>query len=208
MVQRRSSFEGKRQNLRRPDPPGSQILGFRLDDVDHNIVRRYHPKFLVMGGEHIVYEVPSHPNIVLKVVSESIRRSINWNLKRGNVADDFSEDLSILIQDYLQRESKRYEQLKEYFGRENVVNQKKFFVKLPVTEEILDTLYRHKPPTLTKEAWGITTVQKRAEGVYDDNRMTLVSGYAERRDVEERVYNMVTEHLVFGKNPDVKIQKR
>jgi hypothetical protein len=39
---------------------------FNLEGIDHELIVKYEPKFLARGGEHIVYDIAGHPDIVVK----------------------------------------------------------------------------------------------------------------------------------------------
>jgi hypothetical protein len=44
----------------------SEINRYDILPEDHELVLRYKPKFLARGGEHLVYLVDGHPDIVIK----------------------------------------------------------------------------------------------------------------------------------------------
>src|SRR3989344_773478 len=54
-----------------------QKANYEIDQVEHDLVSRYQPKFLAKGGEHIVYEVPEHPDIVVKVSTGPLKKVID-----------------------------------------------------------------------------------------------------------------------------------
>ena len=179
---------------------------YELGDIEHEIVSKYQPKFLAKGGEHIVYEIPEHPDIVVKARTASVKRVLDWNVEHGQPLDSLPAEIEPRAREYLKEEAGRYQQLKKYFGSDHVPSQKEFLVKVPITESILREIYDGEPPATTNEVWSIVMVQKRVAGLTDPNRLAVVAGYAEQGDVVPEIYNQATDHLIFGENPDQKIE--
>jgi hypothetical protein len=180
---------------------------YELDQIEHDFVSRYKPKFLAKGGEHIVYEIPEHPDIVVKVSTAPLKRILEWNAQHGLPIDSLPAELELRARDYLKAETARYQLIKNHFGFDHVPNQKEFLVKVPITQEILNSLYDGNPPATTGEVWSVVMVQKQVEALNDTERLTLVAGYAENEEVPENVYNQATEHFVFGKNTEEAIDR-
>lgn len=185
--------------------PKNEIYG--LSNLDHKLILKYKPQFLAVGGEHVVYNIPEHPNIVLKVSILSVKINIDWNANHGRPIDFLSSEIETRYQEYLKNQNERYLQMKKYFGSNHVLGQKKFMIRVPITENILNTLYDGNPPIIGNEVWGIVTVQKKAEGISDPSRHTLIAGYSEREDIQPEVYNEVTDNLVLGRNLGQRISK-
>lgn len=180
---------------------------YELTAVEHELVSKYQPKFLAKGGEHIIYDIPDHPDIVVKVRTASIKKVLEWNVEHGQPLDSLPAEIEPRAREYLKEEAGRYQQLKKYFGAEHVPSQKEFLVKIPITEDILKALYDGNPPTTTNEVWSVVMVQKRVEALSDPERLAIVAGYAENDEVSEDLYRQATEHFVLGKNPEEKIEK-
>ncbi len=183
-----------------PDEPE---VNYELDPALHELTSRYRPKYLAKGGEHIVYDIPEHPEVVVKVNASSLKRAITWNIEHDESADSLPRELELGMRQSLSDQSERQQTLKVYFGSEHVPSQKGFLLKVPVTEDILRALYREAPPAMTTEAWSFVTIQKRVEALADPERLTLVCGYAEfNKETDQDLYRKVTEHYVFGKDPE------
>lgn len=180
---------------------------YELGDIEHELVSKYQPKFLAKGGEHIIYDLPEHPDIVVKVRTASIKKVLEWNVEHGQPLDSLPAEIEPRAREYLKEEAERYQQLKKYFGSEHVPSQKEFLVKVPITENILREIYEGEPPATTNEVWSIVMVQKRVEALSDPNRLAIVAGYAEQGEVPEDIYKQATEHFIFSQNPDQKIEK-
>ncbi len=178
--------EMPRESLPEQKPDSNEVFQeinkdeFELQGIENELVKKYQPKFLDEGGEHIVYEIPDHPDIVVKVATESLKRIIDWNVDHGHPMDFFSSELKSSANEDLRKDVERYQQLKKYFGSDHVLNQRKFLVKIPVTEGILNRLYDGKTPVTGNEAWGTVMVQKRAEELNNPEHLIITTGYSEQ----------------------------
>lgn len=169
--------------------------------ADHSMVKKYEPKFLARGGEHIVYEIPGRPNVVVKVEASSMKRIQRYNEVLKQPLDAMQPEMLAPVQDYLEGHRKRYARLTEHFGKEHVLGQKEFLLKVPVTPDILNELYGGQPPKgaeETKESWAMVRVQKRAPEFNDPVRKTVVSGYAETGTPDPDTYARATRALAEG----------
>ncbi len=184
-----------------------QKANYEIDQVKHDLASRYQPKFLAKGGEHIVYEVPEHPDIVVKVSTRLLKKVIDWNVEHGQPIDSLPTEFRSLAREYLKREAARYQLLKKYFGAGHVPSQKESLIEVPITQEILNALYENNPPATTNKAWSIVMVQKRVAALNDPERLAIVAGYAENEEVSRDLYDQITEHFIFGKNSEEKIDK-
>jgi len=180
---------------------------FTLDAVEHDLVTRYQPKFIAKGGEHIVYDIPEHQGVVVKVATEALRGILEWNMTHGLPADSLEEEVKSAVQDFLKREGVYHQQLKQYFGAEHVPGQKEALIKIPVTQDILKVVCREGVIPEINEAWSVITIQKRVEAMNDPHRFSLVTGYAEKEGVRADVYKKITDRLVFEQGTEEKLDK-
>jgi hypothetical protein len=195
------SFEGpKIQPQRMPQPE------YELSDVEHELTAKYQPKFLAKGGEHIIYEIPEHPNVVVKVRTASLKKMLEWNVEHGQPLDSLPAEIEPRAREYLKEEAERYQQLKKYFGPDHVPSQREFLIKVPITEKILGELYDGNPPATTNEVWSIVMVQKRVDALSDPDRLAIVAGYAEHGEVPEDLYKQATDHLIFSQSSDQEME--
>ncbi len=153
---------------------------FTLDGVDHELVKKYQPKFLAKGGGQMVYEVPGHPNVVAKVATESLKKIIAWNLDHNEALDSLPEEIEELAKLFLEKEVRRHQQLKKYFGSIHVPNQKQYLIQVPVTPEILNKIYDNNPPVGVEKSWSVMTIQKHVDELANPSKLALVGGYAEK----------------------------
>ena len=84
-------FEGGLpQNVRKNDVSAGQVDLLQPDKLDHELVHKFQPKFLAVGGEHAVYEFPDHPGLIGKVDYMSFVHTIDWNIAHNLPADSSS----------------------------------------------------------------------------------------------------------------------
>ena len=63
-----------------PEQSPQENFGYVLKDVAHALVSKHNPQYLRRGSEHVVYEVPAHPEIVVKASMESIKVTLQDNM--------------------------------------------------------------------------------------------------------------------------------
>lgn len=174
--------------------------------IDHPIVQKYQPKFLARGGEHVIYDIPGHPDIVVKVETETMRKIQSNNVEKGLPLGGMDPELLPHVTEFMQTYKERQRMLVEHFGREHTLSVRQALMKVPVTEQLLTALHDGVPPVGTgdiKEAWAIVRVQKRAQECVDPTHVTVMSGYAENRHTDPDAYKHVTDALVEC-DPDAK----
>lgn len=177
-----------------------------LNAADNKLVKKYRPKFLAKGGEHIIYEIPGHPESVVKVETWSLKKIQEENVRRGLPPDAMDPEMLLKTQEYLDLQRGRHKKLTEHFGREHVLPLKQYLLKVPVTEKFVRQAhqgYAPKDAEQVKEAWAVVRVQKRAPEFEDPEHMSITAGYAESkvmggdREIMKQ-YERVRAALVLG----------
>jgi hypothetical protein len=181
-------------------PNKSERISF--DDSQHDLVLKYNPRFIGRGGDNIVFEIPSHPEIVAKGSTHSIRLNIDTALQNNLDPQNLSPISENFFREYIKKDAKRFSVMKAYFGPENVANQKKFLVRVPINNEILNQLYEDNPPVQINETWSVVTFQRLVEEFGIRDRLSLVSGYSEMQEVSNELYKEITDRLIFGVESD------
>ncbi len=175
---------------------------FSLEDIEHEAGIHYRPKFLARGGEHVVYEIPEHPNVVVKADPRIARQGIKWNLSQHRPANELGPELSRTAQEYLSRERARFLALREYFGKDHVPNQRKYIAKVPVTPTILQDMLGDDHGVNIPDLFAVISIQKKVDGLQDRHE-TLVSGYAEDHAVSANSYDKAYRSLVLDNGEDI-----
>ena len=82
-----------------------QKIDYELHSIEHELVSKYQPKFLAKGGEHIVYKIPGHPELVVKASTRSLKKIIEWNLEHGQPVDSLPSKLEQHAREYLKQQT-------------------------------------------------------------------------------------------------------
>src|SRR3989344_672074 len=196
-------FEGGLpRNVRKNDVSADQVELLQPDKLNHELVHKFRPKFLAVGGEHAVYEFPEHPGLIAKVDYVSFRYTIDWNIAHNLPADAWSEELKEEQDKWNAGRSGYLREVKEYFGAEHVLPQKWFTIKVPLPDGLLPLIYERnnqKPPANPKEAWATVSIQRRAESLSDPESEPFVARANSSQINPENMQNFkdVTNHLIF-----------
>lgn len=148
--------------------------------TNHEAVTKYEPKFLAKGGDHLVYEVVGHPNSVIKASTFTMRDILTHNAESSAPLDSLPEEM----EDWVGRKSSpemetaaknaQIQELRKSFGNEHTLAEKRFLMKVPVTEELLDQIFaediymkRAVPAGAEnlKEVWTSVVVQERSDEI-------------------------------------------
>lgn len=170
-----------------------------LEAADHDMVRRYKPQFLARGGEHIVYELPDRPNVVVKVDARVMQMVQEWNAEHDLPLDAMDPAILPYAERYLRIHRERQLRLSEYFGFNNVPRIHQTLAKVPVTRQIIAEVHHGNPPKgsdAVGEAWAIVRVQRKLPELASAERKTVVSGYAEYGTPDPDAYARVTAGLL------------
>ena len=185
-----------------PEKVEGQPPVYEVKEIDSPILEHYQPQYLAKGGEHIVYKVPNHPEVVVKVIVETVKKIFKYNIENKLPADSLSSGLKSISQEYIKKEANRFKQLENYFGKDHVLQQRKQLSRLPVNERILMQLFKSHPPANIKEVYGVTMVQTMAPEASDERRIEITSGYWEKSDVDADIYREITNPLLIGQDID------
>ncbi|MCR4256742.1 MAG: hypothetical protein NUW08_03490, partial [Candidatus Uhrbacteria bacterium] len=168
--------------------------------------------------------IPGRPDIVVKGSKFGLHESLAYDPDSPKVESVEDSILLMDLQDDLKIEAATRRKLFEYFGREHVPPQKKFIMKVPVNEDILNEVGRYGPIEKdVDEAWTIVTVQRKQElpkGNYVSasigNLEPNILHYRKLENDEYRLYKdekymkeyeRVSDALVRGKDDDVTVEQ-
>lgn len=152
----------------------------RLDALhpEHELTKRYKPKFLGKGGENLVYEVPGRNYFVIKAQKMPLAETMAWNEASGLETGDESIAVEELREGKLLEERKRYQSLKEVFG-DHVLDQRFYVMQVPIGEAVREELnqspqlHRFNIPEKADAGWTVVSIQKRAEAMKDTRRLSM-----------------------------------
>lgn len=196
--------------------PRSKRERFSLEATGKALALRYNPRYVAEGGEHIVYEIEGHPEILVKGSKYGLHESLAYDPDSSKVESVEDSILLMDLRDDLKIEAATRRKLFEYFGREHVPPQKKFIMKVPVNEDILKEVERFGAiEKNVDEAWTIVTVQRKQE-LPKGNYVSASIGNLEPNIIEFRLhrnkeymkeYERVSDALVRGEDDDVTIEQ-
>ncbi len=178
---------------------------FSFTGLEHPTLAKYQPVFMAAGGEHVVYEIPGHPDIVVKAELHPTIHQIRQNARQGLPLDHITEMHKLLARAYLQEQTLVQQKMVTAFGREHLPQQKAFLKKVPVSEAILKAAKMPKEYPGPREVWSMIKVQKREKELADDH-FTLTFEYAEGRTEDPELYRRATKALVWGEESDEEIE--
>ncbi len=183
---------------------------FSVEGVDHDINGLYGPKFFDKGGEHAVYEVEGHQKVLAKVNIDTIRAFVARGHKEGLSINEMSSKMKYASDIYIEEDKKRQKILVEVFGSEHVPKIRKFVMKVPVTEDTINELFKDQTSLYfgsdkskyPKELNALVSIQEKVKRSQDADVEYVLSGYAEKTDVFEDDYVKQTQDLVFKPNDE------
>ncbi|MCE9586404.1 hypothetical protein K8R04_03740 [Candidatus Uhrbacteria bacterium] len=152
----------------------------RLDALpeEHELTKRYKPKFLGKGGENLVYEAEGRDAFVIKAQKQALAETMAWNEASGLEPGDDSIAVEELREGKLLEERKRYQSLKEVFG-DHVLNQRFYVMQVPVGPAVREELNQSPQlhhvniPEKAEAGWTIVSIQERAEAMKDNRRLSM-----------------------------------
>lgn len=135
-----------------PDIFEKAIKAYSLEDADAELIEKYKPVFIASGGEHLVYEIPEHPDIVLKVSKESIANCAGWQMKHTADVDSYQydRDVQVTIAHRIEEAQDVYREIKDFFP-DSLLSQRYIKFKVPVTQEFLLQVAKESGEELSKE---------------------------------------------------------
>lgn len=172
---------------------------------DNELVKHYRPRFLARGGDHLVYEVVEHPDVIIKASTFTIKDILSDNSENGRPLDSLSGELKIEIEGKIAKKNTQIRQLREYFGNEHTLAEKRYIMKVPITRKLLDEIFvgdwkNRLPPDGSediREVWSTVVVQERTDVVNDPNHVGLYfGGFLEEREYDLDEYRKLNQSLL------------
>jgi len=189
----------------------------RYDELpeDHELVSKYQPRFLNRGGEHLVYLVDGHPNLVIKASTYKIKDSVMSIIDKQGIIDDkiLEDEAREKYEDEVKRKNDEIRQLRFSFGKDHTLKERRYLMKVPVSYELLKEIFandyfaRVLPDSAKNinEVWTHVVVQEFTEISEDSNRLSLSYGhFIENGEVDQELYQRVTSTLVDPSSTDFK----
>lgn len=183
------------------------------DNLPENsgLIEHYKPKFLARGGDHLVYTVEDHPDMVVKASTFKIKDILHENAKNNQPLDSLSEDQKTKFEKEIFDKNLQITQLREFFGREHTLSEKRYLMKIPVSNEVLREIFKddwkkRQPPINSQtliEAWASVAVQKKSEEILDpDHNGLSCGGFLEDREYKSSDYKELNNKFCVNPTHD------
>lgn len=154
---------------------------------DHDLVLRYRPSYLNRGGEHLVYTVEEHPNIVIKASTYKIKDSV-INVTSYDLGKDDQALKLEAMQNYfdeIKRKNEEVGRLRKFFGKDHTLRERRYLMKVPVTYELLreifsEDYFKRTLPESAKDitdVWTHVIVQEYTKTSEDPDKLSLTYGF-------------------------------
>lgn len=183
---------------------------YKVSGIESDIFTRYKPEFLGRGGDHLVYQIPKHPNLVAKaswkkvfeIFKEAQSHQADDSATRSYAENRFLPDV--------QQKNAEIRNLRRYFGAEHTLQERRYLMQVPVPRKIMEELFRDyyrgkKPFDRLKnvqdiqDVWTTVSVQRLCKEVQDPNRLSFCFGrFPEDFPQEEAAYMNITRALLYG----------
>ena len=161
---------------------------YAIENIEHALFTDYQLTYINKGSEKLVYESEKHPNIVIKAEIEPIKEYLHTSDER------FHQE----TREYMARKSARFSELKKYFGKDHVHNQKQFAVTIPMNPQLYFNIFQKFVDETVTDARTIITVQKKAIELTDKRCHQIVSYYAENQDNLAAAYKENTRKFIYN----------
>jgi hypothetical protein len=181
---------------------------FKRLPEDSPLIEKYKPEYLSRGGEHLVYRVPGHPDVVVKASAHKITNILSkyyatevadTESLREKVVKDFSLEIDL--------KNKEAAELRAVFGKEHTLAERRYLMQVPITKEILDSLYdsdyfkRSLPESAqnVREVWTHVIVQTFTPAASDPDRLSFsFGGLIEEKVADANRYDEITQAALAG----------
>ena len=181
-------------------------------------VERYHPEFIARGGDHLVYRVPNHPDVVVKASWRKIKDIVHHCYQEDNVMSE--EDVRAYAEaEYthdIAQKNVEAKDLRTYFGSEHTLPERRYLMQVPITAEMLHELYKDdyldrplpKAAERVDSVWTHVSVQRYTEAVENQKRLAFCFGnYPEWSHVNHIEYEKITTALLDSNSGQISTEQ-
>ena len=194
---------------------------YSVGNIQHDIVEKYKPVNIGSGGESIVY-APLRDNesldgvkSVVKVNKRSMLACIAWQHQNPNGSlEDYEIEAKENFKNQKELRAQQLADLSDYFGAEAIPNERSYFVRIPVTQEMAESIsyeFGEENGALNpedihikdgSEVMATATIQEFQRYFFDDSRvLSIGGGTLIENDYESEDYIRMMSALVFDQAP-------
>lgn len=168
---------------------------------------RYKLHYLEQGNDHVVYEVEDHPDIVVKASTYVINDIISENQESSQPFGTLSEERRLILEEEVALKNSSIRKLREYFGNEHVLRERRFIQSVPVSREMTEEIFSKKnffnrpKPNITEDVIEVPTIvivqEKIVLGEKTDSISVNYGSFAERNtQVDPEEYQRINQAFV------------
>src|SRR3989338_8047224 len=193
---------------------GDSLGAFNQLPTDDEIIKKFRPEYITQGGEHLVYRIPDHADVVVKASKHKIVNIICSHYTENNVPTNqrLSQRVTEEYKSEVDQKNQELRRLRAFFGNEHTLPEKRFLMKIPISREILEELFkndykkRNLPESARQlpEVWSHVIVQKFTPLVADPDHLSFSFGrLCEDRQIDSGLYDEITSALLDDKDSPV-----
>lgn len=158
---------------------------------ENKLISHYQPKFLARGGDHLVYEIAGHDDVVLKVSSHKIKDILSANQE---ITEEIEKKITV--------ENNQIAVLRNFFGNDHTIAERRFLMKVPISKELIDEIFLNdwqgrQPPTDKQidEVWTSVVVQKKVPQILSRDHISL--NFRDATDDRPDIIQMAQSDISF-----------
>lgn len=190
-------------NLRREQ---KDRIDKELDVLDDELITgKYKVKFLGLGGEHMVFSIESHPNIVAKVDYQKLKKIIELHNQTDTPLDSISDEFKARVNEFIEEDRTRTAELKKFFPGATL-KERVYLQTVPVTKQLLAEALTDQDPVVQGFDEGIHNIvtivriqEKAPDSAVDERALSIAFSYVEQDQSFDRdVYKEANKVLIDG----------
>jgi hypothetical protein len=186
-----------------------------VSEIKHGLVEVYKPVNIGSGGESLVY-VPTRGKesmegikSVIKIRKESLVQCIKWQLKNPDVPlEAYDTTGHDHFETYSTARKADLSELRDYFGRQAVPAERHVYMRVPVTEDILQQCFYDAGEDVDeidfngiKESFATVSIQTFQDGILNGKEyLNIESDQGIENELNESEYESSVGGLVFNLN--------
>ncbi len=180
-----------------------------IESIDSSVIDHYKPKYIGMGGEQVVFEVPKNPSVVVKVHKRLIEEYLQFVNLQGIELGEITDDAEDKLEDVLENFRELRKGVEEYFPG-HTLKQKEYIGKVPINQEIINEIIddSHKDISSKKvgDVYTVLRIQERLpEYALDEDAKSFCGKYVEMgmKDIDRETYERHFHEFIADQESDV-----
>jgi len=174
-------------------------LHTEIETVDASFWETYKPEYVARGSDCLVFKIPDHANIVVKLSTHHLASALHWyQHNEHKIPEDLLDDPE--LQEPLQQATAEMDgcarELRSFFGPEKVPQTRYVIAKIPVLPEAMGVLFDSKKP-LPPETLAVIQIQKIIPEIIERTSKSLTAFFEDPEDDHNQNYGRVMTQSYF-----------